>query len=152
MIAIKKLLLPTDFSEYSQFSLKYAAALAESFAAKVYVLHVHESYPQGALFEGMVYDADVAAKVEAGARRDLDAVVAQLTTRQIQAEPVFTSGQPYLQILRLAEELEVDLIVMATHGRRGISHLIFGSNAEKVVRLSPCPVLTVKHPDHESVG
>ena len=152
MIAIKKLLVPTDFSEYSQFALKYAAAFAEGFAAKVYVMHVHEPYPQGAVFEGMVYDSELVAKAEAKARGDLDAVVAQLTARQIQAEPVFAAGRPYIQIVRQAEKLEVDLIVLATHGRRGVSHLVFGSNAEKIVRLSPCPVLTVKHPEHEFVG
>jgi nucleotide-binding universal stress UspA family protein len=152
MIAIKKLLVPTDFSEYSQFALKYAAAFAEGFTAKVYVMHVHEPYPQGAVFEGMVYDSELVAKAEAKARGDLDAVVAQLTARQIQAEPVFATGRPYIQIVRQAEKLEVDLIVLATHGRRGVSHLVFGSNAEKIVRLSPCPVLTVKHPEHEFVG
>jgi hypothetical protein len=61
MIAIKKLLAPTDLGEYSQFALKYAAAFAEAFGAKVYVLHVHEPYPQGAVFEGMVYDSELVA-------------------------------------------------------------------------------------------
>ena len=152
MIAIKKLLAPTDLGEYSQFALKYAAAFAEAFGAKVYVLHVHEPYPQGAVFEGMVYDSELVAKAEAKARGDLDAVVAQLTARKIQAEGVFVTGRPYIQIVRQAEKLEVDVIVLATHGRRGVSHLVLGSNAEKVVRLSPCPVLTVKHPEHEFVG
>ena len=151
MISIKNLLVPTDFGEYSQCALKYAAAFAEAFAAKLYVLHVHEPYPQGAVFEGMVYDSELAAKAEAKARADLDTIVAQLAARKIQAEPVFTTGRPYIQIVSQAEELHVDLIVLATHGRRGVSHLIFGSNAEKVVRLSPCPVLTVKHSEHEFV-
>ena len=86
------------------------------------------------------------------ARADLDAIVAQLAARRIQAEAVFATGRPYIQIVREAEKLKVDLIVLATHGRRGASHLVFGSNAEKVVRLSPCPVLTVKHPEHEFVA
>lgn len=152
MIAIKKLLVPTDLGEYSQFAFKYAVALAEAFAAKVYVLHVHEPFPQGAVFEGMVYDSKLVAKAEAKARGDLDAIVAQLTAQKIQAEPVFVTGRAYIEIVRQAERLEVDLIVLATHGRRGVSHLVLGSNAEKVVRLSPCPVLTVKHPEHEFVG
>ena len=152
MIEMKKLLAPTDLGEYSQFALKYAAAFAEAFEAKVYVLHVHEPYPQGAVFEGMVYDSQLVAKAEAKARADLDAIVAQLTARNIQAEAVFATGRPYIQIVREAEKLKVDLIVLATHGRRGASHLVFGSNAEKVVRLSPCPVLTVKHPEHEFVA
>jgi nucleotide-binding universal stress UspA family protein len=152
MIAIKKLLVPTDLGEYSQFALKYAAAFAEAFAAKVYVLHVHEPYPQGAVFEGIVYDSELVAKAEARARLELEAIVAQLTIRKIQAEALFATGRPYIEIVGAAEKLGVDLIVLATHGRRGVSHLVFGSNAEKVVRLSPCPVLTVKHPEHEFVG
>ena len=152
MIAIKKLLVPTDLGEYSQFALKYAAAFAEAFAAKVYVLHVHEPYPQGAVFEGIVYDSELVAKAEARARLELEAIVAQLTIRKIQAEALFVTGRPYIEIVGAAEKLGVDLIVLATHGRRGVSHLVFGSNAEKVVRLSPCPVLTVKHPEHEFVG
>jgi nucleotide-binding universal stress UspA family protein len=152
MIAIKKLLVPTDFSECSQHALKYAVAFAEGFSAKVYVLNVHESNSQGCVFEGMVYDSELVAKAEAKAKADLNIIVAQLAARAIQAEPVFAAGQPYIQIVREAERLEVDLIVLATHGRQGVSHLILGSNAEKVVRLSPCPVLTVKHPEHEFVG
>ena len=66
---LKKLLAPTDLGEYSQFALKYAAAFAEAFAPKLYVLHVHEPYPQGAVFEGMVYDSQLVAKAEAKARR-----------------------------------------------------------------------------------
>ena len=152
MIAIKKLLVPTDLGEYSQFALKYAAAFAEAFAAKVYVLHVHEPYPQGAVFEGIVYDSELVAKAETTARLELEAIVAQLTIRKIQAEALFATGRPYIEIVGAAKKLGVDLIVLATHGRRGVSHLVFGSNAEKVVRLSPCPVLTVKHPEHEFVG
>jgi nucleotide-binding universal stress UspA family protein len=55
------------------------------------------------------------------------------------------------KIVRAAKELDVDLVILATHGRKGLSHLVFGSTAEKVVRLSPCPVLKIKHPEHEFV-
>jgi len=152
MIAIKKLLVPTDFSEYSKFALKYAVALAKSFEAKVYVLYVHDPYPQGAAFEGMYYDPELVEGTGNKAREILDEIVVELRTQHIDAEPVFLNGRPPLEIVRRAEELGVDLIVIATHGRKGISHLVFGSTAEKVVRMAPCPVLTVKHPEHEFVG
>jgi nucleotide-binding universal stress UspA family protein len=146
MIAIKKLLVPTDFSEYSRFALKYAVALAENFQAKVYVIHVHEPYPHGAVLEGIYYDPAI---MEEDA---LDAIVKELRVQKIDAEAVFVKGRPFMEIIRQAEQLEADLIVIATHGRKGVSHFVFGSTAEKVVRMAPCPVLTVKHPEHEFVG
>jgi nucleotide-binding universal stress UspA family protein len=151
MIAIKKLLVPTDFSEYSKFALKYAAALAKSFEAKVYVLYVHDPYPQGAAFEGMYYDPALVEGTRNKAKEILDEIAGELRAQHIDVEAVFLNGRPALEIIRRAEQLEVDLIVIATHGRKGISHLVFGSTAEKVVRMSPCPVLTVKHPEHEFV-
>ena len=57
----------------------------------------------------------------------------------------------YIEIAKTAKELDVDLITLATHGRTGLSHLVFGSTAEKIIRLAPCPVLVVKHPEHEFV-
>jgi nucleotide-binding universal stress UspA family protein len=146
MIAIKKLLVPTDFSEYSRFALRYAVALAKSFEAKVYVIHVHEPYPQGSALEGIYYDPAI---MEEDA---LDAIVKELRVQKIDAEAVFVKGRPFMEIIRQAQQIEVDLIVMATHGRKGVSHLVFGSTAEKAVRMAPCPVLTVKHPEHEFVG
>ena len=152
MIAIKKLLVPTDFSEYSKFALKYAVALAKSFEAKVYVLYVHDPYPQGAAFEGMYYDPALVEGSRNKAKEILDRIVGELRKQKIDAEAVFLNGQPSLEIIREAGELDVDLIVISTHGRKGVSHLVFGSTAEKVVRMAPCPVLTVKHPEHDFVG
>jgi len=151
MIAIKKLLVPTDFGEHSKFALKYAVELAKSFEAKVYVLHVHDPYPQGAAFEGMYYDPDLIEGSRKKANEILCSLVGELQAQHIDAEPVLLNGRPPVEIIRQAGELDVDLIVIATHGRKGISHVIFGSTAEKVVRLAPCPVLTVKHPEHDFV-
>ena len=152
MIAIKKILVPTDFSDYSKFALKYAVALAKSFEAKVYVLYVHDPYPQGVAFEGMYYDPALVEGTRSKAKEILNHMVGELRTQHIDAEPVFLNGHPSLEIIRQAGELDVDLIVISTHGRKGISHLVFGSTAEKVVRMAPCPVLTVKHPEHDFVG
>jgi len=100
----------------------------------------------------MYYDPELVEGTGNKAREILDEIVVELRTQHIDAEPVFLNGRPPLEIVRRAEELGVDLIVIATHGRKGISHLVFGSTAEKVVRMAPCPVLTVKHPEHEFVG
>jgi len=151
MIAIEKLLVPTDFSEYSKFALKYAVALARSFKAKIYVVYVHDPYPQGAAFEGMYYDPALVEQTQNKAREILNGIVEDLRAQKIDATPVFLNGRASLEIISQAQQLAVDLIVIATHGRKGISHLVFGSTAEKVVRMAPCPVLTVKHPEHEFI-
>ena len=107
-----------------------------------------ESHGQGliAVLEGIYYDPAI---MEEDA---LDAIVKELRVQKIDAEAVFVKGRPFMEIIRQAQQLEADLIVMATHGRKGVSHLVFGSTAEKVVRMAPCPALTVKHPEHEFVG
>jgi hypothetical protein len=94
-IAIKKLLVPTDFSEYSRFALRYAVALAKSFEAKVYVIHVHEPYPQGSALEGIYYDPEI---MEEDA---LDAIVKELRVQKIDAQAVFVKGRPFMGIIRL---------------------------------------------------
>ena len=152
MVRIKKLLVPTDFSNYSKHALKYAVALAERFSARVYVVHVHDPYPQGAAFEGMYFDAAVLEGLQTRAKQNLDNIVVGLRAHNIDAEPIWATGRPFLEIIHQAKRLEADLIVIATHGRMGVSHLVFGSTAERVVRMAPCPVLTVKHPEHEFVS
>jgi nucleotide-binding universal stress UspA family protein len=152
MIEIKKILMPTDFSEYSQFALKYAVALAEGFKAKLYVMHVCEHSVTGAGPEAYHFSVpEFLADVEKNEKETLSQVVQEIQSKGIAAEGVFVTGRAYIDIVEKAKELDVDLITLATHGRKGFSHLVFGSTAEKVVRLAPCPVLTVKHPEHEFV-
>jgi nucleotide-binding universal stress UspA family protein len=149
MIKIQKILIPTDFSEYSQHALKYAIALAQSFKARLYVVHV---WDQPIIAEPMeTFPADIFVDAEKNAKERLNKVTQELHAQGVDAEPVFVSGTTYIEIVTTAKELEVDLITLATHGRKGLSHLVFGSTAEKIVRLAPCPVLTVKHPEHEFV-
>ena len=149
MIEIKRILIPTDFSEYSQHSLKYAVALAESFQAKLYVMHVWEHSIIGAPTEA--YPPEIMVGAEQSERETLNRITDELRAKGIDAEPVFVVGRAYVEIVSRAKQLDVDLITLATHGRKGLSHLVFGSTAEKIVRLAPCPVLTVKHPEHEFV-
>jgi nucleotide-binding universal stress UspA family protein len=151
MITIKKLLVPTDFTAYCNFALKYAVALAQSFGAKIYVIHVHDPYPYGPGMEGIYYSPEVMNKLKTKEEENLEGIVNELRSKQIDAERVFVKGRPFMEIIGQAQKLKVDLIVMATHGRTGVSHLIFGSTTEKVVRMAPCPVLTVKHPEHDFV-
>jgi nucleotide-binding universal stress UspA family protein len=149
MIEIQKILIPTDFSAYSQHALKYAVALAQSFKAKLYVVHVWEHAIVATPTE--TFPTDIFVDAENSAKDKLNQVTHELRTEGIDAEPVFGSGTAHIEILKTAKELDVDLITLATHGRTGLSHLVFGSTAEKIIRLAPCPVLTVKRPEHDFV-
>jgi nucleotide-binding universal stress UspA family protein len=152
MIEIKRILIPTDFSEYSQQALKYAVALAQGFKAKLFVMHVWEhpvlSAPPA---EIETYPPLLMTEEKKSQEEALNRLTADLIRQGIDAQPVFVTGRTYMEIVDKAKELEVDLITLATHGRTGLSHLVFGSTAEKIIRLAPCPVLTVKHPEHEFV-
>ena len=149
MIEIQKILVPTDFSEYSQHALKYAVALAQSFKAKLYVVHVWEQSIVAAPTE--TFHAEIWVEAEKSEREQLNQLTQELRTKGIDVEPVFGSGIAHSEIVKTAKELDVDLITLATHGRTGLRHLVFGSTAEKIIRLAPCPVLVVKHPEHEFV-
>ena len=149
MIEIQKILVPTDFSEYSQHAVKYAVALAQSFKAKLYVVHVWDQ--SIAVGPTETFHTEIWVEAEKSEKERLNQVTQGLRTEGIDAESVFVSGTAYIEIVKTAKELDVDLITLATHGRTGLSHLVFGSTAEKISRLAPCPVLVAKHPEHEFV-
>jgi nucleotide-binding universal stress UspA family protein len=154
MIAIKDILVATDFSEPSEVALAYGRTLARTFDASLHVVHAVESgfFPGLAAGGGVAYYTTALNEIEAAARRQLDLTVTQNDRRELSAKTVllpFTS--PASGIVSYAREANVDLIVMGTHGRGGLTHLIMGSVAEKVVRTAPCPVLTVRHPEHEFI-
>ena len=149
MIDLKRILVPTDFSETSEAALRYGTELARRFTARLYLLHIVENPGDAAeagdpigLFETM----------QAAAHDRLGKL---LTTEQLQEfrpERTMRLGVAADEIVRYAQEHEIDLIVMGTHGRRGVARALMGSVAERVVRTAPCPVLTVHHPEHEFVA
>ncbi len=145
MITIKKILCPVDHSEYSYLALKYAISLALKDEAKLYLMHVIDSrlydtelYPLG---PNKINEIDT-TKVHA----DLLKSLPEGTTDVLEVETIVVKGIPFHEIIKAAEEREVELIVIGTHGRTGLSHVMMGSVAEKVVRKAPCPVLTVRKP------
>ena len=153
MIDLHKILVPTDFSKSSQNALSYAVAFAQKFSAEVHLLHVVQDL---ALFipEAMMVAPTGAPPVEQfheAARAALQRVVRELGVADVVIHPEVVEGVPYDTIIRFAKERDVDLIVMGTHGHTGLAHFLLGSVSEKVVRRAPCPVLTVRHPEHEFV-
>lgn len=145
MIALKRILVATDFGPAAEAALTYGRALAKNFGATLTVMHVAEN-----LFLRPT-TADPHALKAALVRR-LEERLTVDDRSALDARAVLdTSDQPANAITTYAKQAEIDLIVMGTHGRNGISHLLVGSVAERVVRTASCPVLTVKHPEHEFV-
>jgi nucleotide-binding universal stress UspA family protein len=142
---IRQILAPTDFSEYSKQAVAYAYELAQTFGAKLLLLHVVELpvYPVEVFLpstEGTTLFDDL----ERQAQLDLAQLLpkTQDGTGEVRCQAV--AGTPYYKIIEVAGAEKVDLIVMATHGRTGLCHLVMGSVAERVVRTAPCPVLTIR--------
>ncbi len=139
---IRKILFPTDLSELSFAAVEMLTSVAELYRAEVYVVHVLESFPGLKPGKGVrAVKGDVHA-AERSAKRVLDDLEQRAHLSKV--VNIIRQGDPRTEIVRCARELGVDLIVMATHGRTGISHVLLGSVAEQVVRYAPVPVLTVK--------
>lgn len=150
MIELKKILYPTDFSDLARHALGYVRSFAEAYRAEVHVIHiVDEAYQYWmAMGPNSLPVGPAPEELAAGSKVELDKLVK--TGLAGMNQPIHTAvvvGRPYLEIVRYAEDKKVDLIVMGTHGRSGIAQALLGSVAEKVVRKSPCPVLTVRHPE-----
>jgi len=144
MLPIKKILCPTDFSEPSYEAIKTAGELAFHFGSELYLLHVVSPVPVipmggGAVFNVPLYEQEL----EVFSKRSLEEIINQMEWRDMKVRLIVLRGNPPDEIVRIAEEEMVELIVIATRGRTGFDRIIFGSVAEKVVRLAPCPVLTI---------
>jgi len=142
---IRSLLIPTDFSDLTEHTLDYAIGLAVALNASVELVHVHYS-PALSLQNGdltMPVDPTLEAEYEASAQQRLDKLAEKYRGCGVTVSGRLLSGVPHAEIIRAAEEGGADLIVMGTHGRTGLAHLMMGSVAERVVRGSPIPVLTV---------
>jgi universal stress protein A len=143
---IRHILAPTDFSEHSTQAITYAFELAQKVGAKLSLLHV---------IEVPVYAIEVSLPLEdleQDARRELARLLPEAETAHMAVTRLVEMGVPYQKILEMAAAEQVDMIVMATHGRTGLSHLVMGSVAERVVRTAPCPVLTIRPPGEGSSG
>jgi nucleotide-binding universal stress UspA family protein len=152
-IMLRQILCPVDFSSYSEHAMGYAAALAGKFGADLTLLHVVApvvaAMPGEVAVQGMLQTS--AEEISQACQERLNRMAGSLVDQGVQVACRVLYGVPYLEIIRFARESEIDLIVLGTHGRTGIAQLLIGSVAERVVRKAPCPVLTVKHPEHEFV-
>lgn len=144
---IKKILVPVDFSDYSKNALRYAYTLAKDFASKLYVIYVIEPVIYPADFSmGQFALPSLDAEVSIKASEELENLVKSELGCDIDCQTIVKTGKPFVEINDTAAELDIDLIIIASHGHTGVEHILFGSTAEKVVRKAPCPVLTIRDP------
>ena len=154
MITIKTILLPTDGSDCSAKAMAYALSFAKQYGGRVVALHVIDRrWEEQTRIVVAEVGQDLTQKIRAGyeeeARRILREAADAAGKVGVSVETKVLTGIPSEEISRLAQELSADLIIMGTHGRTGVSHLLLGSVAEKVVRRAPCPVLTVRREEHD---
>ena len=153
MIKIKNILVATDFSAPSDSALEYGRALALNFGARLHVLHVVEIPVFSAGADGMAYDFTlIQESMEEDARKRLADLLGPENGQPPAMMPVVTTApSPAIVIADYAKKAAIDVIVIGTHGRGMLGHLFMGSVAERVVRIAPCPVLTLRNPEHEFV-
>jgi len=144
---IKKILVPIDFSDYSKSALKYAVNFCKNCQAEMILIYVVEPviYPPD-FSMGQIAIPSVNSEWDERARQELDKLAKEEIPSGMTVKTIIKTGKPFIEIIETAGELNVDLIIIATHGRSGMEHILFGSTAEKVVRKAPCPVLTLREP------
>ena len=151
MIPIQRVMVPIDFSKESTLAAKFAASLAQEYHAKLYVIHVLDPLPLNlkAYYPDL---ADVTKKRDEQAAKDLEKVIPQAVREKADVEFLLETGTPTYDIIaQRAKELDIDVIVISTHGRSGLGHILLGSVAEKVIRHAPCPVFVIRNPKDKYV-
>ncbi|MFY9251998.1 MAG: universal stress protein [Fuerstiella sp.] len=150
MLNIKRILMPIDFSEPGKTALMYAIAFADQFAAAVDLLHVVEPVPANALLSYQPMEV-LKQSMRSDAEQQMEELHSEWADYAFPVNRIIVDGFPFVEIIKHAKASNADMIVMGTHGRGAFTHMLMGSVAEKVVRKAPCPVLTVRHPEHEFV-
>jgi nucleotide-binding universal stress UspA family protein len=146
MVSLTRILVPTDFGTAAETALSYARDLSRTCGASLHLLHVLEN----PFLKATVADP---RQLEVAALRQLVNCLTEDDRRILRARSIVeTSDHPADSIVAYAQTANIDLIVMGTHGRTAIERLLLGSVAERVIRTAPCPVLTVKGPEHRATG
>ena len=152
MLPIKKILVPTDFSDSAHHALRYALSFAVELKAELLLLHVVETLAVGYASDLFpVPMAEVFQEISGYAKTELAKLAGEAKERDVRVTELVAQGKPSAEIIRYAAENAVDMIVLGTHGKGMLDQALFGSTTERVVRRSPCPVLTVRMAGHEFV-
>ena len=142
MFRVKRVLAPCDFSRFSDAAIKRASDLAIASKAELHLLHIVAA-------PALLERSDPQSDRLLHAREQLEQQLAPHVVVELHVVKAVVAGTPHREICRYAQQNDIDLIVMGTHGRTGLAHMTVGSVAEKVVATAPCQVLIVRHPDQE---
>jgi universal stress protein A len=149
--SIKRILVPVDFSDCSKKALRYALALAREHSGSLDLLYVAALPSYGPVDYGPMDYGNLQEEMVASATKELAKTIAEEIGKAVPAEAIVRSGVAAREIIDVARTLPADLIVVSTHGRSGLKHVLLGSVAEQVVRHAPCPVLVVREREHDFV-
>jgi nucleotide-binding universal stress UspA family protein len=139
------ILFAVDFSESSDHAFSYAFELARKFSSRLEIIHViNEPVDLRGFYVPHISFDNLEKEIAEGAEKMMDRFCAEKLQGYDNYGKSVVAGIPYDEIVRKAEEVNADLIVMGTHGRKGLDHMLFGSTAERVVRTARCPVMTVR--------
>ncbi len=152
MAAKKTILIPTDFSEPARFALEEGLRIARRDEAELVILHVAEEFhpPAGHVVEHHSFP-NLADEIQKGARRQLDELLAELDSGDVPCRGMIKTGMPSVEIADAADELNADLVVIASRGLSALKRFFLGSTTERLVRIANRPVLVVRNED-ESAG
>jgi len=152
MIRLKRILFPTDFSDFSAYAASFAVSFAVDYKAKLYVLHVIE-FPLGmpGIYSLSGSSEQIAEKAKEFARAQLKSASPEDVLEKLEFEVHCREGKPFWEIIEFAKENKMDMIVMGTRGRSGLESVLLGSTAEKVLRKSTVPVFVVRRPGHRLI-
>lgn len=140
----KRILCPVDFSQFTHEIVNYAVDLAKKYGAELHVMHVVPNMTYFTPYESFLTPENLVA-VERNIQDEVERDFKKLLKGQsVPAKTVIRTGAPFVEIIDYAKTESIDLIVMGTHGRGAIEHILIGNVAEKVVRKSPCPVMTIR--------
>lgn len=147
MDTVTKILVPIDFSNYSKQALRYTVNFSKKFSSKIFLIYVVEPiiYPSDFSMGQVTFPIND-TELNSRAKEELVSLAKAEIGAGVEVETIIRTGKPFVEINETARELDIDLIIIATHGHTGMEHLLFGSTAEKVVRKAPCPVLTLREP------
>jgi nucleotide-binding universal stress UspA family protein len=152
MIKLERILVPTDFSDSARQALTYGISFAREYKAELLLLHVVETIPVGYASDLFpVPMAEVFQEMSGYARAELAKLGKLAGEKGIAAREIVTQGKPSAEIVRIAKDETVDMIVLGTHGTGILDKALFGSTTERVVRKAPCPVLTCRLAEHKFV-
>ncbi len=141
----KTILFATDFSESSEYAFNYALSLAQKFGARLQIVHIiNEPVDLRGFYVPHISFEKLEEEIEEGAKKMMDKFCRTHMRDYENYETSIVPGIPYDEIIKKGTEVSADLIIMGTHGRTGLDHVLFGSTAEKVVRKSPVPVMTIR--------